>query len=64
MMLFNDAIEAVQAFRDNALNPERPVIRGTAQNPDASSGQDRQVLPCSKSAKKLKICRMLWKRKR
>ena len=27
-------MEAVQRFRDNALNPERPVIRGTAQNPD------------------------------
>jgi pyruvate-ferredoxin/flavodoxin oxidoreductase len=26
--------EAVKRFRDNALNPERPVIRGTAQNPD------------------------------
>ncbi|MDI9493920.1 MAG: pyruvate:ferredoxin (flavodoxin) oxidoreductase [Bacillota bacterium] len=26
--------EAVQRFRENALNPERPVIRGTAQNPD------------------------------
>ncbi len=26
--------DAVQAFRDNALNPERPVTRGTAQNPD------------------------------
>ncbi len=25
---------AVQAFRDNALNPEHPVTRGTAQNPD------------------------------
>jgi len=25
---------AVQKFRDNALNPEHPVIRGTAQNPD------------------------------
>jgi pyruvate-ferredoxin/flavodoxin oxidoreductase len=25
---------AVQAFRDRALNPEHPVIRGTAQNPD------------------------------
>ncbi len=24
----------VQAFRDNALNPEHPVTRGTAQNPD------------------------------
>jgi pyruvate-ferredoxin/flavodoxin oxidoreductase len=27
-------MEAVQAFRDRALNPERPVVRGTAQNPD------------------------------
>lgn len=26
--------EAVQQFRDRALNPEHPVIRGTAQNPD------------------------------
>jgi len=26
--------EAVQAFRDRALNPEHPVLRGTAQNPD------------------------------
>ena len=26
--------EAVQAFRDKALNPEHPVTRGTAQNPD------------------------------
>ena len=26
--------EAVQRFRDNALNPEHPVIRGTNQNPD------------------------------
>lgn len=26
--------DAVQAFRDNALNPEHPVTRGTAQNPD------------------------------
>lgn len=27
-------MEAVQAFRDKALNPEHPVLRGTAQNPD------------------------------
>ena len=27
-------MEAVQAFRDRSLNPERPVLRGTAQNPD------------------------------
>ncbi len=26
--------EALQAFRDRALNPENPVTRGTAQNPD------------------------------
>lgn len=27
-------MDAVKEFRDNALNPEHPVIRGTAQNPD------------------------------
>jgi len=27
-------MDALQAFRDNALNPENPVTRGTAQNPD------------------------------
>jgi len=26
--------DAVQAFRERALNPEHPVLRGTAQNPD------------------------------
>ena len=26
--------DAIQAFRANALNPEHPVTRGTAQNPD------------------------------
>lgn len=26
--------DAIQAFRNNALNPEHPVTRGTAQNPD------------------------------
>ncbi|QIB70201.1 pyruvate:ferredoxin (flavodoxin) oxidoreductase [Aminipila butyrica] len=26
--------KAIQEFRDRALNPEHPVIRGTAQNPD------------------------------
>ena len=26
--------EALKAFRDNALSPEHPVTRGTAQNPD------------------------------
>ncbi|MCX7746157.1 MAG: pyruvate:ferredoxin (flavodoxin) oxidoreductase [Clostridia bacterium] len=27
-------VEAVKRFRKNALNPEHPVLRGTAQNPD------------------------------
>ncbi|MBQ1947251.1 MAG: pyruvate:ferredoxin (flavodoxin) oxidoreductase [Clostridia bacterium] len=27
-------MDAVKAFRNNALNPERPVLRGSAQNPD------------------------------
>ncbi len=27
-------MDAVQAFRDNALSPNHPVTRGTAQNPD------------------------------
>jgi pyruvate-ferredoxin/flavodoxin oxidoreductase len=33
---FRDMVDwkALQAFRDNALNPEHPVTRGTAQNPD------------------------------
>ncbi|MDR2083639.1 MAG: pyruvate:ferredoxin (flavodoxin) oxidoreductase [Bacteroidales bacterium] len=26
--------KALQAYRDNALNPEHPITRGTAQNPD------------------------------
>jgi pyruvate-ferredoxin/flavodoxin oxidoreductase len=27
-------MDAIKAFRDNALNPDHPVTRGTAQNPD------------------------------
>ena len=27
-------MDALKAFRDNALNPEHPVTRGLAQNPD------------------------------
>ncbi len=27
-------MDAIQSFRNNALNPEHPVTRGTAQNPD------------------------------
>ena len=26
--------ESLEAFRNNALNPDHPVTRGTAQNPD------------------------------
>jgi len=26
--------DALKAFRKRALNPENPVVRGTAQNPD------------------------------
>ena len=26
--------DAIKAFRDNALNPEHPIMKGTAQNPD------------------------------
>lgn len=34
--VFKDLVDwdAIQAFRNNALNPEHPVIRGTAQNGD------------------------------
>ncbi|MGI6225288.1 MAG: pyruvate:ferredoxin (flavodoxin) oxidoreductase [Peptococcales bacterium] len=34
--VFNNLVDhdAIQAFRDRALNPESPVLRGTAQNPD------------------------------
>ncbi len=33
---------AIQKFRDNSLNPGRPVVRGTAQNPDIYF-QNREV---------------------
>lgn len=33
---------AIQEFRDRALNPEHPVLRGTAQNPDVYF-QEREV---------------------
>jgi len=34
--VFNNLVDhdAIKAFRDRALNPEHPVLRGTAQNPD------------------------------
>ena len=50
---FKDLLDwdAVQKFRDNALNPEHPVTRGTAQNPDIffqakeSANKFYQVVP-------------------
>ena len=35
--------DALQTYRDNALNPEHPVTRGTAQNPDVYF-QSREVV--------------------
>ncbi|MEN6411602.1 MAG: pyruvate:ferredoxin (flavodoxin) oxidoreductase [Veillonellales bacterium] len=35
-------MDAVNAFRRNALNPDHPVVRGTAQNPDIYF-QEREV---------------------
>jgi len=35
--------KALQSFRDNALSPEHPVTRGTAQNPDVYF-QSREVI--------------------
>jgi len=32
--LAKDVMDDIKAFRKNALNPEHPVTRGTAQNPD------------------------------
>ncbi|MGF7184578.1 pyruvate-ferredoxin/flavodoxin oxidoreductase [Desulfitispora alkaliphila] len=34
--VFDDLVDhdAIKAFRDRSLNPERPVLKGTAQNPD------------------------------
>ena len=37
--------ELVQAHRDRALNPEHPVIRGTAQNPDVFFQSREAVTP-------------------
>ncbi len=35
VMLSMMDLEAIQAHRNRALSPDRPVLRGTAQNPDA-----------------------------
>ena len=36
-------MDAIAAFRKNALNPNHPCQRGSAQNPDISSRQERHV---------------------
>ncbi|HHY91092.1 MAG TPA: pyruvate:ferredoxin (flavodoxin) oxidoreductase, partial [Clostridiales bacterium] len=41
--LVND--EAIEAFRNRALNPEHPVARGTAQNPDIYFQQRESANP-------------------
>ena len=38
-------MDAIQAFRDHALNPNHPCQRGSAQNPDISSRQEKHVIP-------------------
>ena len=30
-------MDSINAFRNRALNPEHPVLRGTAQNPDRNN---------------------------
>jgi pyruvate-ferredoxin/flavodoxin oxidoreductase len=37
--------ELVRAHRARALSPEKPVMRGTAQNPDAFSRLARPLIP-------------------
>ncbi len=48
-------MDAIDAFRKRALNPERPVLRGTAQNPDiffqARESPIRSMMPYLKSLK-------------
>ena len=39
-------MDAIQAFRNRALNPESPVLRGSAQNGDIFFQQGRLLLPC------------------
>ena len=38
-------MDAVDAFRKHALNPEHPVLRGTAQNPDIFSRLAKPATP-------------------
>ena len=35
--------DAVKAFRDRAMNPDHPFIRGTAQNPDVYFQEQESV---------------------
>ena len=52
--------EAIQAFRDNALNPEHPVTRGTAQNPDIFFQAREACNPFYENIRQLSL--IIWKK--
>jgi pyruvate-ferredoxin/flavodoxin oxidoreductase len=43
----------VRSHRDHALNPDRPVVRGTAQNPDTLSRDAKQPIHSTLNVRKL-----------
>jgi pyruvate/2-oxoacid:ferredoxin oxidoreductase alpha subunit len=58
---------ALKQFRDNALNPQHPVTRGTAQNPDIFLDQRRRKslpFPCFYLARivavSMRLFPLLW----
>lgn len=50
--------EKVQAFRARALNPEHPVLRGSAQNPDVYFRMPRLRIPSTTASRQ--SCRRKW----
>lgn len=50
--------EALEEFRNRALNPDHPVLRGTTQNPDIFSRKGKQSIHSIKDFRKL--CRIIW----
>lgn len=50
--------EALEEFRNRALNPDHPVLRGTTQNPDIFSRKGKQSIHSIKGFRKL--CRIIW----
>lgn len=50
--------EALEEFRNRALNPDHPVLRGTTQNPDIFSRKGKQSIHFIKDFRKL--CRIIW----